>query len=112
MVFELREYLSTHIFTCLHTNFAFEHNGEVLNEYTELADLDLSSNPKIFMKPCKYDEKSARAHIKRVISLLETPCVLTNNMRYPPARKESKSGQRSRSNSQVSAEETKDAKAQ
>jgi len=81
----------------------------VLNEYTELADLDLTHNPKIYMKPCKYDEKSARAHIKRVISLLETPCVLTNNMRQAPtARKEAKSGARSRSNSQASAEESKE----
>jgi len=99
MVFELREYLASHIFTCLHTNFIFEHNGVVLNEYTELADLDLSHNTKIFMKPCKYDDKSARNHIRKLISLLETPSVLTNSVKQTKKAEESKSAQRSRSSS-------------
>ena len=79
MLFELREYLSAHIFTCLHTNFNFEHNGSILNEYTELAELDLANNQKIYMRAAKYDEKCARVHIKKLISILETPNVLTNN---------------------------------
>jgi len=97
MVFELREYLSAHIFTCLHTNFTFEHNGVILNEYTELAELDLSVNPKIFMRPCKYDDKSARLHIKKLVALLETPSVLTNNVKTTRKVEETKSAQRSRS---------------
>jgi hypothetical protein len=42
MVFELREYLASHIFTALYTNYSFEHNGVILNEYSELAELELS----------------------------------------------------------------------
>jgi hypothetical protein len=102
MVFELREYLQSHISTCLHTNFTFEHNGVTLNEYTELSELDLSFNPKIFMRPCKYDDKSARTHIKKLVSLLETPTVLTNNAKVTRKPEETKSGSRSRSASNVS----------
>lgn len=99
MVFELREYLQTHIYTCMHTNFVFEYNGMELNEYTELQELDLVSNPRLLMKPCKYDDKSARAHIKRLVQLLETPQVLTNNVKQAKKAEESKSASRSRSNS-------------
>lgn len=97
MVFELREYLSAHIFTCLHTNFTFEHSGVTLNEYTELCELDLSHNPKIFMRPAKYDDKSARLHITKLVTLLETPSVLTNSVKVTKNYEESKSAQRSRS---------------
>lgn len=102
MVFELREYLQSHVATCFHTNYTFEHNGVTLNEYSELAELDLSHNAKIFMRPAKYDDKSARLHIKKLINLLETPSVLTTNAK--PSRKveETKTAQRSRSNSHAS----------
>ena len=33
MVFQLRDFLAEHIYTCLFTNFYFEHSGERLNEY-------------------------------------------------------------------------------
>jgi hypothetical protein len=56
MIFELREYLSEHVYTCFFTNFYFEHNGQRLNDYTELSQLDLKTNPRIFMKPDKYDD--------------------------------------------------------
>ena len=105
MVFELREYLSAHIFTCLHTNFTFEHNGVQLNEYTELAELDLTVNPRIFMKPTKYDDKSARLHIKKLVSILETPTVLTNNVTTTRKAEESKSAGRSRTASNAGEEE-------
>ena len=111
MIFELREALSNHMFTCFHTNYLFEHSGVILNDYTELTELDLSVNPKIFMRPTKYDEKSARTHIKRFVNLLETPQVLTNNTRASTRKvEESKSAQRSRSNSTV--DEATDYKAQ
>jgi hypothetical protein len=54
MVFELREFLSEHVYTCFFTNFYFEHAGNRLNEYSELSELDLSANPRIVMKPGKY----------------------------------------------------------
>ena len=31
-----------------------------MNEYTELVELDLSVNSRIFMRPTKYDDRSAR----------------------------------------------------
>lgn len=34
MVFQIRDFLAEHVYTCLFTNFYFEHNGERLNEYT------------------------------------------------------------------------------
>lgn len=107
MVFELREYLAAHIFTCLHSNYTFEHNGEILNEYTELAELDLSVNPKILMRSCKYDDKSARLHIKKLVSILENPIVLTNNYKTARKAEESKSASRSRSTSNVGDEQEK-----
>lgn len=79
MVCELREFLSEHIQTCFFTNFYFEHNGERLNEYQELINLDLVTNSKIFLRPERYDEKSARAHVRRLIEVLETAPVLTNS---------------------------------
>jgi hypothetical protein len=60
MVFELRDFLAEHVYTCFFTNFYFEHMGQKLSEYIELAELDLEANPRIFMVPEKYDEKSAR----------------------------------------------------
>lgn len=113
MVFELREYLSGHIYTCLYTNYTFEHAGETLNEYTELAELDLSHNAKIFMRPAKYDDKSARSHIKKLVSMLEAPPVLTNGVKQTKKVEESKSGQRSRSasfNEEESAQAQKEQK--
>jgi len=53
MVFELREFLNEHIYTCFFTNFYLEHNGDRLNEYSELSELDLKNNPRIFMRPGK-----------------------------------------------------------
>lgn len=41
MVLELREFLSEHVYTCFFTNYYFEHGGERLNDYTELAELNL-----------------------------------------------------------------------
>jgi len=60
MVFELREFLNEHIYTCFFTNFYFEHNGQPINEYIELNELDLASNPKIIMRPKAYNETTAR----------------------------------------------------
>ena len=54
MVFELRDFLAEHVYTCFFTNFYFEHMGERLSEYSELAELDLEANPRIFMVPGKY----------------------------------------------------------
>ena len=56
MLFELRESLSEHVYTCFFTNFYFEHNGQRLNDYTELSQLDLKTNPRLFMKPDRYDD--------------------------------------------------------
>ena len=71
LLFELREFLSEHIYTCFFTNFFFEHNGQRLNDYTELSQLDLKTNPRIFMKPDKYDDQTARVHIKKLVDILE-----------------------------------------
>ena len=54
MVFELREFLAEHVYTCFFTNFYFEHAGQKLNEYSELSELDLAANPRIFMRPGKH----------------------------------------------------------
>lgn len=73
MVLELREFLSEHVYTCFFTHYYFEHQGKRLNDYTELSELNLVEDQKIYMKPEKYDEKNARAHIKRVKEILTTP---------------------------------------
>ena len=51
MVLELREFLNEHVFTCFFTHYYFEHNGKKLNDYTELAELNLAEEPKIYMRP-------------------------------------------------------------
>jgi len=73
MVLELREFLTEHVYTCFFTHYYFEHGGQRLNDYTELSQLDLVSEPRIYMRPEKYDEKNARAHIKRVKEVLMGP---------------------------------------
>lgn len=73
MVLELREFLTEHVYTCFFTHYYFEHSGQRLNDYTELSQLDLESEPRIYMRPEKYDEKNARAHIKRVKEILMGP---------------------------------------
>jgi hypothetical protein len=77
MVLELREFLNEHAFTCFFTNFYFMHDGVRLNDYTELEKLNLAEKPEIYMKPDKYDEKSARLHIQRFKNILTVPPVLT-----------------------------------
>lgn len=60
LLLELREFINDHVQTCFFTNYYLEHDGKELNDFTELASLDLEANPKIFMRPKLYDEKSAR----------------------------------------------------
>jgi hypothetical protein len=60
MILELREYLNDHVNTCFYTNYFFEHSGERLNDYTELAGLDFSGDNKIYMRENKYDERSVK----------------------------------------------------
>jgi hypothetical protein len=51
MVLELREFLNEHVYTCFYTHYHFEHAGVKLNDYTELAELDLASDNKIYLRP-------------------------------------------------------------
>lgn len=51
MVLELREFLNEHVYTCFYTHYQFEHQGKKLNDYTELAELNLLEDNKIYMKP-------------------------------------------------------------
>lgn len=50
MVLELREFLSEYVFTCFVTHYYFEHKGRRLNDYTELEELDLHDDPRIYMR--------------------------------------------------------------
>ena len=59
MLLELREFLNEHVYTCFFTNYYFEHAGQKLNDYTELAELNLQEDPKIYMRPCKICSKCA-----------------------------------------------------
>ncbi len=93
MVLELREFLTEHVYTCFFTNYYFEHQSRRLNDYTELAELDFTSDSRIYMRPGmpvlvksladKYDEKSARVHIKRVKDILGTPQLLSSTQTTP-----------------------------
>ena len=51
MVLELREFLNEHVYTCFFTHYYFEHMGEKLNDYTELIELNLRDDPRIYMRP-------------------------------------------------------------
>jgi len=55
MVLELREFLNEHVYTCFYTHYHFEHAGVRLNDYTELVELDLASDNKIYLKPGMID---------------------------------------------------------
>jgi hypothetical protein len=78
MVLELREFLTEHVYTCFFTHYSFEHNGKKLSDYTEFSELNLEEDPRIFMRADKYDEKSARNHIRRIKEILQSPTVLTS----------------------------------
>lgn len=78
MILELREFLNDHVNTCFYTNYFFEHAGDRLNDYTELAGLDFTQDNKIYMRENKYDERSVRQHVKRFIEILKNPPVLTS----------------------------------
>jgi hypothetical protein len=77
MILELREFLNEHVYTCFFTHYSFEHAGKKLSDYNELSELDLEADSRIYMRPDKYDEKSARNHIRRVKEILQSPTVLT-----------------------------------
>jgi len=51
MVLELREFLNEHVNTCFFTHYYFEHMGVRLNDYTELAELKLNEDSKLYMRP-------------------------------------------------------------
>jgi len=51
MVLELREFLNEHVFTCFFTHYYFEHQGKRLNDYSELHELNLVEDSKIYMRP-------------------------------------------------------------
>ena len=51
LIVEMRELLNEHIYTCFFTNYVLEHNGQKLNEFSELAELDLETNNYIIMRP-------------------------------------------------------------
>ena len=55
MVLELREFLNEHVYTCFFTHYYFEHAGKRLNDYTELVELNLQEDSKIFMRPGNLD---------------------------------------------------------
>ena len=76
LILELREFLSEHVYTCFFTNYYLEHQGTKLSDYSDLSELDLESDNKIYMRPQLYDEKTARQHINRVNDILTRPQVL------------------------------------
>ena len=51
LVLELREFLSEHVYTCFFTHYYFEHKGERINDYKDLTELDLMSEPRLYMRP-------------------------------------------------------------
>lgn len=50
LVLELREYLNEHVYTCFFTNYFLEHMGKKINDYSDLTELDLSTDNKIYMR--------------------------------------------------------------
>ena len=52
--------------------------GVKLSDYSDLAELDLGSDNKIYMRKMLYDEKSARQHIKKVVDIFTKPGVLNS----------------------------------
>lgn len=84
LILELREYLSEHVYTCFFTNYYLEHQGKKLNDYNDLSDLDLDTDPKIYMRTQLYDEKSGRQHIKKVIDVLTRPQVFNVQQNSQP----------------------------
>ena len=50
LILELREYLHEYVYTCFFTNYYLEHNGQRLSDYSDLSELDLDADPKIYMR--------------------------------------------------------------
>ncbi len=47
----MRELINEHIYICFFKNYVLEQNGQKLNEFSELAELDLEQNNYIIMRP-------------------------------------------------------------
>ena len=50
LILELREYLSEYVYTCFFTNYHLEHQGKKLSDYSDLSELALDADPKIYMR--------------------------------------------------------------
>ena len=72
LVLELREFLSEHVYTCFFTHYYFEHDGKRLNDYTELAELNLTEDSKIYMRPGTLLDLIIPAQINMTRRVLET----------------------------------------
>lgn len=66
MVLELREFLNEHVYTCFYTHYYFEHAGVKLNDYTELAVLDLASDSNIYLRPGMIIESVSNINYRKI----------------------------------------------
>jgi len=77
LITELRDILLENVNTCCF-NYYFEHKGERLDEFAELRSVDLSEDDKFYLREDKYNERTARQHLRRTQEILFDPPVLNN----------------------------------
>lgn len=90
---EIKQFLSESSELYLYTSFHFECNGTTINEFEEIRNIDIKEEDlvKIVLGILKkfifyfiyfylfldlYDERTSRAHVKKVQELLNTPSLI------------------------------------
>ena len=73
-VLEVREFLSEHVQTVFFTNFELQVRGQPVSDLEPLEPLYSEAEGLILhMRALKYDEKAARAHVKKITVVLQNP---------------------------------------
>ena len=93
MLIEIKEFLTEYVYTAFYTHYYFEHQGQKLNDYTEVALLNLKDEPILYMRVDKYDDKAVRNHVRRVKEILFTPTLLSTMQENEGIPEEEKKGE-------------------
>ncbi|KRX07164.1 GSKIP domain [Pseudocohnilembus persalinus] len=75
---EIKVFLNEQTILNLYTSFYFEYEGQRLSEYVEISTFEIPENGIINIKLDPLDEKSAKAHVKKINNILNNPAIFQN----------------------------------
>lgn len=97
-VLEVREFLSEHVQTVFFTNFEIQVRGQPVSDLEPLESLfSQEEGLTLHMRALKYDEKAARAHVKKITEVLQNPQILvsqTEKQQHEEVQQEVKEGEK------------------